>query len=424
VVRISNKPTCLKEKEMSSVNKKVFVVMLITIMLLTACAPAAAPAAPTAPAVENKPTEAPAVAQSGLGSEIRIGWVDSMTGQMANGGEMDWKGAQLAHKQRPTVKNVPVKLTLVDDKSDKTESATAAARLVDVEKSQFVIGSWSSSLALSASAVTTKAGIPFLTPTCTNPLITAGQPLNFRLNYIDPYQGAMLAKYAVQKLGAKKAAIIMDVQQDFSVGLTKFIRDAFIKETGDPKSVVAIVSFQSGDKDFTAQLTTVKNLNPDVVFLPYYYIEVGLTLKQAGDMDMKAPKPYFIGTTSADAPELISIAGSAGQGFVFSTSYEPSAFTSGMAIKFQQEFKTEYGMDPDYSAVSSYDSYNIVLDAIEQANTMDPSVLVPALANIKNWEGAGGKVIFDQNHDPQKSVIFVRLDNGKRVVDTVMDPGQ
>jgi branched-chain amino acid transport system substrate-binding protein len=345
-----------------------------------------------------------------------------MTGEAAPGGEMDWKGAQLAHKQRPTVGGKPVKLILVDDKTDKTESALAAARLIEVEKVHFVIGSWWSSLALAATEVTEPAGIPFLTPTCTNPLITAGRPLNFRLNFIDPYQGYALAKYAVENLGAKKAAILMDVQQDFSVGLAKYIRDSFQDLTGDEASVLGMFSFQTGDKDFTAQLQQIKSLDPDVVFAPIYHIQTALMLKQAADLGLKPPDMYFLGSTGTDAPELVEIAGAAGEDFRFSTSYEPSAFTSPIASKFKEDFMAEYGVDSDYSAVCSFDSYNIVLDAMEKAGTVEAVKLTDTLRAFAGWEGAGGLVTFDANGDPAKSVVIIRLENGQRVVDTIVEP--
>jgi len=391
---------------------------LCVAIVLAGCAPQAAPT----PVPTKAPEKPPEEQVEGLPDEVRIGWIDAMTGEAAPGGEMEWKGAQLAHKQRPTVAGKPVKLILVDDKTDKTESALAAARLVEVEKVHFVIGSWWSSLALAATEVTEPAGIPFLTPTCTNPLITAGRPLNFRLNFIDPYQGYALAKYAVESLGAKKAAILMDVQQDFSVGLAKYTRDAFQDLTGDEASVVGMFSFQTGDKDFTAQLQQIKSLDPDVVFAPIYHIQTALMLKQAADLGMKPPDMYFLGSTGTDAPELVEIAGAAGEGFRFSTSYEPSAFTSPVASQFKEDFMAEYGIDSDYSAVCSFDAYNIVLDAIEEAGTVEAVKLTDTLRSFAGWEGAGGLVTFDANGDPAKSVVIIRLENGQRVVDTIIEP--
>jgi branched-chain amino acid transport system substrate-binding protein len=395
------------------------ILVLCLATVLAGCAPKATPTPVPTKAPEQKPTEEKPV---GLPDEIRIGWIDAMTGEAAPGGEMDWMGAQLANKQRPTVAGKPVKLILVDDKTDKTESALAAARLIEVEKVQFIIGSWYSSLALAATEVTEPAGIPFLTPTCTNPLITAGRPLNFRLNFIDPYQGYALAKYAVQNLGAKTAAILMDVQQDFSVGLAKYIRDDFIALTGDEASMLAMLSFQTGDKDFTAQLQQIKSLNPDVVFAPIYYIPTALMLKQAADLGMKPPKPYFLGSTGTDAPEFVEVAGEAAEDFRFSTSYEPTAFTSPLATKFKEDFQKEFGVDSDYSAVCSFDSYNIVLDAIEKAGTVEAIKLTDTLRAFAGWEGAGGMVTFDENGDPAKSVVIIRIENGKRVVDTIVQP--
>ena len=218
---------------------------------------------------------------AGASNEVVIGVFEPMTGPMAAGGQMTVEGVELAVAQTPEVLGRPIKMVLVDNKSEKVESANAVARLIEHEKVVAIVGSYGSGNTIAGGEVANSAGIPVVGCSPTNPLVTLGKPYVFRVCFIDPFQGAVMANFAVNELKAKTAVIIQDISADYSVGLSNYFRDAFIKLTGDPKSVAGVISYQTGDQDFTAQLTYAAGKKPDVVFVPaHQYGDAALIIKQ------------------------------------------------------------------------------------------------------------------------------------------------
>ena len=193
------------------------VALTLLALIFAACQPATEGEEP--PAAGEKP------------DQVVIGVYEPMTGAQAAGGELTMQGVDLAYKQVPEVLDVPIKLVLVDNRSDKAESATAMTRLIENEGAIAVIGSYGSSNSMAGGEVAEKAGIPVMGCSPTNPLVTQGKDYYFRACFIDPFQGRVMAKYAVEELGVKKVAIIQDVAQDYSVGLAAFFREAFIELT-------------------------------------------------------------------------------------------------------------------------------------------------------------------------------------------------
>src|SRR5690606_5755024 len=239
-----------------------------------------------------------------------------MTGAMAAGGQMTWEGIELAQKHRPTVLGLPVRLILVDNRSDKVEAATAVTRLVQRDKVHAIIGSYGSALSMSGGPIAQEAKVPVMGCSPTNPLVTLGNDYYFRACFIDPFQGRVMAQFAFEKLGAKKAAIIQDVAQDYAVGFANCFKEAFIELTGDPEAIVANTYYQAGDRDFTAQLTHIASTNPDVVFAPGYYADSAVLISQARSLGIDAP---FLGGDTFEAPEFIEIGGKNVEGVYFST---------------------------------------------------------------------------------------------------------
>ncbi|MEM5788527.1 MAG: ABC transporter substrate-binding protein, partial [Syntrophobacteraceae bacterium] len=193
---------------------------------------------------------------------VRIGVYLPLTGGNAYGGQLELEGLQMAHKETPEVLGKKVELFVVDNKTDKVESANAVKRLIDKEKSVAVIGTYGSSLAMAGGEVAEKARIPMIGTSCTNPLVTQGKKYIFRVCFIDPFQGAGAATYAFKNMGLKKAALLVDVANDYSVGLASFFTKSYTKLGGE---VVANLNYQSGDQDFTAQLTQIISKKPDVL---------------------------------------------------------------------------------------------------------------------------------------------------------------
>ena len=215
---------------------------------------------------------------------IKIGVFEPMTGANAAGGALEIEGIKLANELYPTVtvngKEYKVELVIVDNKSDKVEAANAAQRLVDKEKVKVILGSWGSGYSIAAGPIVQDGKVPAIGLSCTNPLVTQGNPYYFRVCFIDPFQGTVMAKYANQDLGAKTAVLIREISNDYSVGLAKFFADQFKKLTGNDNSILAELNYNTGDQDFTAQLTAIKSKNPDVIFAPGNYTESALIMKQ------------------------------------------------------------------------------------------------------------------------------------------------
>ena len=238
------------------------------------------------------------------GDVIKIGVFEPLTGANAAGGELEVEGARLANKLYPEVLGKKVQLVIGDNKSDKAEAASVSARLIEKDKVVAIIGSWGSGLSMAAGNIVRDKKVPAVGASCTNPLVTLGNDYYFRVCFIDPFQGTVMANYAFQKLKAKKAAIIQEVTNDYAVGLASFFKEAFIKLTGDPNSVVEVSNYQTGDQDFTAQLTNIKSKNPDVVFAPGNFTESALIVKQAKQLGFKTP---FIGGDTWETDEFIKI---------------------------------------------------------------------------------------------------------------------
>lgn len=350
---------------------------------------------------------------------IKIGVFQPMTGANAAGGEMTVEGIQLANEKLSEVLGKKVELVIVDNKSDKVEAANAANRLIEQDKVVAIIGSYGSSLSMAAGDIVKTAQVPAVGCSPTNPLVTLNNDFYFRVCFIDPFQGTVMANYAFNEIGAKTAAIIQDVQQDYSVGLSKYFVDAFTKLTGDPKSIVATVSYNTGDQDFSAQLTSIKSLNPDVIFAPGNYGESALLIKQARDLGMDTP---ILGGDTWEAPEFLSIGGAAVEGAVFSTHFTAEAPVTEMSKVFLADYEAKYGKKANAFAALGYDAYMVIIDAIERAGSADSVAIQQALAATEGFVGATGNITLDENGDAVKSAVINKVENGSFIYLTTVEP--
>lgn len=381
--------------------KKTLVLMLSVVMALSLLAGCGGGGAP---------------AESGV---IKIGVFEPMTGANAAGGEMTVEGIQLANEKMPEILGKKVELVIVDNKSDKVEAANAANKLIEQDKVVAIIGSYGSSLSMAAGDIVKTAQVPAVGCSPTNPLVTLNNDFYFRVCFIDPFQGTVMANYAFNELGAKTAAIIQDVQQDYSVGLSKYFVDAFTELTGDPNSIVATVSYNTGDQDFSAQLTSVKGLNPDVIFAPGNYGESALLIKQARDLGMNTP---ILGGDTWEAPEFLSIGGAAVEGAVFSTHFTSEAPVTEVSEVFLADYQAKYGKAANAFAALGYDAYMVILDAIERAGSADSVAIQQALAATEGFVGATGNITLDENGDAVKSAVINKVEGGKFVYLTTVEP--
>jgi branched-chain amino acid transport system substrate-binding protein len=350
---------------------------------------------------------------------IRIGVYEPMTGASAAGGQMTVEGIELAKEMYPEVLGKEIKLFIVDNKTDKTESANAVARLIEKDKVCVIIGSYGSSNSMAGGQVAKEKKVPAIGCSPTNPLVTLDNDYYFRVCFIDPFQGKVMAKYAFNTLKAKKAAIIMDMANDYSVGLSNFFREAFIELTGDKDAIVAETKYKTNDQDFSAQLTAIKDLKPDVIFAPGNYGESALLIKQARDLGITAP---FLGGDTYEAPEFIDIGGKEVEGVSFSTHYTAEAPVTEVSKEFLDAFEKKHGQAPSAFAALGFDAYLVAREAIEKAGSTDPQAIRDAIAKIQDFEGATGIITLDENGDANKSAVIKQVKDGKFVYIETVQP--
>ncbi|MBZ9687129.1 ABC transporter substrate-binding protein [Clostridium estertheticum] len=351
---------------------------------------------------------------------IKIGVFEPLTGANAGGGALEIEGIKLANKLYPEVLGKKVDLVIVDNKSDKVEAANAASRLVSKEKVTAIIGSWGSSLSMAAGDIIKKAQIPTMGTSCTNPLVTKGNEYYFRVCFIDPFQGTVMANYAYSTLKAKKVAIVQEVSNDYAIGLAKYFTDSFKQLTGDPDSIVAVTNYNTGDQDFTAQLTNLKAKNPDVIFAPGNFTESALVIKQARQLGITAP---FIGGDTWETPAFLTIGKEAVEGATFSTFFATEKPITKESEIFLAEYRKEYGgKEPAAVTALAYDAYIILLDGLKRVGAADSVKLRDELAKTKDFQGAAGVINFDENRDAVKSAVIKEVKDGKFTFKEVIQP--
>jgi len=338
---------------------------------------------------------------------IKIGLFEPFVGANSAGGQLEAEGVELANQLRPEVLGKKVELVIADNKSDKAEATTAAARLIEKDKVVAILGSWGSSLSIAAGDVVKTNQIPAVALSATNPQVTAGNDYYFRVCFLDPFQGTVMANYASKKLNAKKVAIIQEVSSDYSVGLAKFFTDSFVKLTGDPNAIVATGNYNTGDQDFNGILTNIKAANPDVIFAPGNFTESALIIKQARALGITTP---FIGGDTWETNEFITIGGADVEGAVMSTFFDDTNPLTEAGKTFVAEYKKAYPDRANIAAVTAlgYDGYMMTLDAIERAGSADPVAIRDALAETKDFEGATGMITIDANGDATKNEAIIK----------------
>lgn len=351
---------------------------------------------------------------------VKVGVFLPLTGQNAFGGQLELEGVQMAHKEMGTILGKKVELFVVDNKSDKVEAANAVKRLIEKEKVNAIIGTYGSSLAMAGGEVSEKAGVPQVGTSCTNPLVTQGKKYIFRVCFIDPLQGAGAATYAVKDLKMKKAAMLIDVANDYSVGLSAFFKKSFTKMGGE---IVATLNYQSGDQDFTAQLQEIISKKPDVLFIPSYFAEGAIIMKQAKELGATFK---IMGGDAMDNPEITKIGGNAVEGFVHTTfPYDPSMKDMNpTAKKFTDDWKKTHAADkePNVNAALGYDAYMIIMDAIKRAGKADSASITAALAATKGFEGVTGTTTINETHDAVKPIGLIMIKDGKKTYAGSINP--
>ena len=342
---------------------------------------------------------------------IKVGFFNCLTGQNAFGGQLELEGVQLALKEFPEVLGKKIELVVVDNKSDKVEAANAVTRLINRDKVSVIIGTYGSSLAIAGGEVAEVAKVPVIGTSCTNPLVTQGKRYYFRVCFIDPLQGAGAATYAYKNLGLKKAALLVDVANDYAVGLANFFKQSYTKQGGE---IVSDMRYQSGDQDFTAQLTEIISKKPDIVFLPAYFAEGAIVLKQARELGATF---RFMGGDAMDNPEMVTLGGDAIEGFLYTGfAYAPDMKDMNpVAKKFTENWNKAFpGKAPNGNAALGYDAFLLAVDAINRAGSADPEKIRDALEKTKDLPTVTGVTTLDSDHNPQKDIGVLEIRNAKK----------
>jgi branched-chain amino acid transport system substrate-binding protein len=345
---------------------------------------------------------------NGGGDKVKIGVFMSMTGDTANFGISSTNGIKMAADEinkAGGINGKQVELDIQDDRSDPSEAATIVTKFVTQDNVNAILGEVASSRSIAAAPIAQNARIPMLTPSSTNPEVTKKGDYIFRSCFIDPVQGAAIAQFAAKTLGKKRAGIMVDRKNDYSTGLEKVITATFTKMGGE---MVVTQSYQAGDQDFNAQITSIKGANPDVIFVPGYYGDVALFAKQARDKGVTVP---LVGGDGWDAKQLYDIGGKALNGSYFTNHYSPYD-TDPAVVKFVGDYKALYGAIPDALAATAYDAARIMFDAIKRANSLDGKAIRDALAATKDFPGVTGRVTFNSDRDAVKPIVMIEINDG------------
>ncbi len=347
---------------------------------------------------------------------VKIGAYLPMTGAVAAYGQDSWNGMLLAREMKPTVLGKKVDLIVVDTKSDKIEAANAVSRLIEKEKVIAILGESISGDTLAGGPIAEKARIPMVSPTATNPLVTQGKKYVFRVCFVDDVQGEIAAKYAFTAVKARRAALIVDRSQDYCVGLAKFFKTTFLRLGG---LVVAETYCMTEDKDFSAQLSTIKSSNPDIIYAPNYYSPVALFTRQARELGVKAP---VLSGDGAQADELIQIGGKDVEGVAFTGHFHPQAAATKLAKDFISRFEKKHKMEPNAFHALGGDAYFVLVDAIARAKSTKGEAIRGALASTKGFEAVSGKLSIGEDGNAVKPMVINAVKDGKFVYLTTVNP--
>jgi branched-chain amino acid transport system substrate-binding protein len=352
------------------------------------------------------------LAVSGLRADdtIKVGEYASLTGKEASFGQSAHKGITMAIEEINAAGGVlgrKFELFTEDNQTVPGQSATAAKILVSRDKVIALLGEVSSGRSLEAAPIAQAAKVPMIAPAATNPKVTQVGNYIFRVCFIDPFQGTVMAKFAGNELKAKRVAIVSSVSNAYSVGLAKFFREKFVAEGG---VITVEQKYSEGDKDFRAQLTAIRAAGCDAVFVPGYYTEAALIVRQARELGLTMP---FLGGDGWVADQLLEIGGDALNGCYYSTHFSPEN-DNPVVRTFVAAYKARWSNDtPDAFAALGYDAVGVLADAIRRAGTDTGPKLREALASTKDFSGATGLTTIDANRDASKPATIIAIRNGK-----------
>ncbi len=373
-------------------------------------------------------------------NELVIGEYGSLTGNEATFGQSTKNGVDLAladltADQNGEIGGLKVRVVVEDDQGRPEEAATVVQKLINQDRVIALLGEVASSRSLAAAPIAQDAGIPMITPSSTNPRVTEVGDYIFRMCFIDPFQGTVMAKFAYQNLGLKRVAILKDVRNDYSVGLSEFFSKAFTELGG---TIVTEQAYSAGDQDFRAQLTTLKGKNPQAIFIPGYYTEVGLIARQARELGYKGP---LLGTDGWESEQLLQIGGDALNGSYYSNHFAVDNPDPSLQ-KFLEKYRTRFGSDPDAIGGLAYDAARVLFTHLEAMAKEQPNVfaglssakagtaarkeaeknLRDRIAATRDYPGVTGTITLDENRNASKPAVVIAIRDGKKQYDTTINP--
>jgi branched-chain amino acid transport system substrate-binding protein len=354
---------------------------------------------------------------------IKIGANLELSGGVASYGQSIKEGIDLALEEinKEGIDGKKLELVAVDNKSEAPEAISGATKLVSQDKVVAIIGAATSGNTKAQIEIAQSNNIPLVTPTGTAADITVKDgKLNdfiFRTCFIDPFQGTVAANFAINDLKVKTAAIFIDSSSDYSKGLAESFKELFTKEGGQ---IVSEEAYVAKDTDFRAQLTNIKAKSPEFIFIPGYYEEVGLIIKQARELGISVP---MMGADGWDSPKLVELAGADALNNTFITNHYSSGDSDPKVQEFVKAFKAKYkDKSPDAFNALGYDSAYFLADAIKRAGSSDPKKIQKALAETDGLELVTGKMKLDKDHNPIKAAVILEYKNGEQTFKTKINP--
>ena len=356
----------------------------------------------------------------GQTGEIVIGYYGDLSGRTSNFGQSTKAGVEMAADEINKAGGIngrQIKILSEDDEGRPEKAATVVTKLINQDRVVALLGEVASGNTLAAAPKAQAAQVPMISPSSTNPAVTQVGDYISRVCFIDPFQGSVMAKFAANTLKAKKAAIMLDFNSPYSRGLQEFFEASFKKLGGE---IVDKQSYTQGDRDYKGQLTAIRSKNPDVIYVPGYYGEVGVIAKQAKQLDIKAP---LLGGDGWDSVQLWDLGGDALNGDFISNHYsvdDPSPAIQ----KFVADYKARNGNVPDALAALGYDAMKVLADAIKRAGTTEGPKLKDAINATKDFAGVTGTISLDAERNAVKPAVVLKLQDRKYIyVETIYPEG-
>lgn len=353
-----------------------------------------------------------------VGDSIKIGMVYELTGNTASYGTSAANGANLAFKEinaNGGVLGKKLEIITADNKGEPSESANAMTKVITQDRVAAVTGFTVSSCGIAGSVVAEDNKIPFVAAATVNPRVTVDEATGkvkeytFRACFIDSFQGTVGANFAWNSLKAKKAAIMVDNSSDYSKGLAKVFKSVYTERGGQ---IVSEEAYLQKDQDFKATLTTIKAQNPEIIYIPGYYEDVGKIVKQARELGITIP---ILGGDAWDSPRLAELGGAQALNNTYFTNFYSVEDKNPVSNSFVEAYQKEYGQVPDSMAAMGYDAARLLVDAIKRANSTDANKIREALAAMKNFPSVSGEMNLNESHDAVRGVVIIEMKDGKQV---------